>query len=156
MRVFPEYSGPMCDWPRVETMPGARETLAKLQPNFHLALATNAADSQESQIWQALERGGLKPFISKVYCYQRIGCKKPSPEFFDYILRDQKIVASQVALVGDDFQADVLGANQSGLRAIWYNPRSAEKRSASLHRSIHDLRELPALLALPAFWNNAA
>ncbi|GAB4481591.1 MAG: HAD family hydrolase [Anaerolineales bacterium] len=146
MRVFPAYHGPMCAWPKIETMPGARETLAALSANFRLALATNAADSQESEIWQALQRGGLDTLIRSVYCFQRLGCKKPSPQFFESILRDQKTDAGQALLIGDDFQADVLGANQCGLRAVWYNPLSAETRSAAQYRTIHHLNELPALL----------
>lgn len=149
MRVFPSSSGPMCAWPQLEAMPGAADCLAALQPRFRLALATNAADSTESQIWQALNRGGLSQFLSEVYCAQRLGCKKPSPQFFGYILRGLKISADQALLIGDDFQADVLGANQCGIRALWYNPLNTETRRSALYDTLHDLRDLPGLLNLP-------
>ena len=54
-------------------------------------------------------------------------------------------------MVGDDFEADVVGANNCGIRAIWYNPRTAEKHESPMHQTIHDLRSLPQVL--DSFWN---
>jgi len=56
--------------------------------DWRIALATNAAASKEDEIWQALARAGLDRLLDKVYCYRTIGHKKPSREFFNYILRD--------------------------------------------------------------------
>src|SRR5687767_9344160 len=88
MLNFPELPGPMATWPRVEAVPFAKETLAGLRAKWTLALATNAADSKEAEIWSALERVGLDDLLDKVYCYRVIGYKKPSLEYFDYILKD--------------------------------------------------------------------
>src|SRR5512139_1210601 len=81
MRVFPQYPGPMSAWPQVEALPYALETLSTLHPTFTLCLATNAADSDESDIRLALARVGLDPFLDRVYCFRKIGYKKPLPEF---------------------------------------------------------------------------
>jgi putative hydrolase of the HAD superfamily len=142
MRVFPEYDGPMVTWPQVEAMPHAEQVLAELQPLSILSVATNAADSDEAEIRAALDRVGLDKLLDKVYCYRKIGHKKPSKEFFDYILSDLGIERSHVLMVGDDFDADVMGANNCGIRAIWYNPRTEENRESSMHMTIHDLRQL--------------
>jgi hypothetical protein len=96
MRVFPEFDGPMAAWPRVEAMPFANEILADLHLRYGLALATNAADSEETEIRAALDRVGLGKLLDKVYCYRNIGHKKPSKEFFDYVLADLGIEQSQV------------------------------------------------------------
>jgi len=150
MRVFPEYGGPMVAWPRVEAMPHAAETLRALRSRAVLALATNAADSEEAEIWSALRRAGLDTLLDKVYCQRRIGHKKPSGAFFDAVLADLGVPAAQVVLVGDDEQADVAGANACGIRAVWYNPRTAEERTSPLVKTVHDLRDLPG--ALEKFW----
>ncbi len=150
MRVFPEYDGPMVTWPQVEAVAHAAEVLAGLRPRAVLALATNAAASTEAEIWAALERAGLRPLLDKVYCYRQIGHKKPSKEFFAYVLADLGVERSQVVMVGDDFQADVAGANACGIRAIWLNARSAEEQTGPLVQTIHHLRALPQ--ALDAFF----
>ena len=152
MRVFPEFDGPMVAWPQVEAMPFAAQVLAELRARSILAVATNAADSEEAEIRAALERIGLDMLLDKVYCYRKIGHKKPSKEFFGYILSDLGLEPSQAIMVGDDFKADVVGANNCGIRAIWYNPRTAERHEGSMHRTIHDLRSLPQVLDL--FWNS--
>ena len=120
MRVLPEYHGPMKDWPRVEAVPGAAEMLAALHQERTLALATNAADSDEQDIRAALRRADLERWLDHIYCFKKIGFRKPSPEFFAYILEDLGLPAEQVIMVGDDYMADVLGARQCGLRAVWF------------------------------------
>ena len=82
MREFPEYSGPMADWPRVATVPNVEEALLELRPHWTLALATNTVDSDETAICKALDRVGLRSLLDKVYCYQSIGHSKPAPCFF--------------------------------------------------------------------------
>jgi FMN phosphatase YigB (HAD superfamily) len=150
MRVFPGFGGPMLGWPRVEAMPFASEILAELHLCYVQVLATNAAESEEAEIRAALDRVGLDKLLDKVYCYRKIGHKKPSKEFFEYILADLGIEQSQTIMVGDDFEADVLGANRCVIRAIWYNPRTDEGHESVMHQTIHDLRALPQ--SLDSFW----
>ena len=146
MKVFPEYTGPMLHWPQVEAIPHANEVLAELGAQWLTALATNAADSDEAAIRGALARVDLDRLIDRVYCSRAIGHKKPSAEFFDAVLRDLGVERSNVVMVGDDFEADVLGANRSGIRAVWLNAVSEEIRFAEMYRTIHQLRELPCAL----------
>ena len=150
MRDLPQFSGPMAGWPRVEALPGAAETLQALAGEWRIALATNAADSDEAQIRQALQRGGLDAWIEQVYCFKRLGVKKPAPEFFAAILADAAQLGGappgRVVMVGDSFAGDVQGALSSGLQAVWLNTRSAEQRAGPGYTTIHLLAELPAAL----------
>jgi putative hydrolase of the HAD superfamily len=146
MRVFPDVEGPMFTWSQVAVVPGVEESLTRLQDEWTLALATNAADSQERDIRRALERVGLDRLIDRVYCYRKIGHRKPAPEYFDHILSDLGLERDRVVMVGDDFEADVLGANRSGVRAIWFNERSDQERTGEMVRTIHEMSELPEAL----------
>jgi len=142
MRVFPDYKGPMVEWPHLETIPKAKETLSILRSSWIVALATNAVDSNENEIRQALACADLNELVDKVYCYQRIGHKKSSTAFFEFVLLDLGLESKNIFMVGDNYEEDVLSANKSGMRAVWFNPRSDEKRSGNLHQTIHDLRDL--------------
>jgi putative hydrolase of the HAD superfamily len=150
MRVFPEYEGPMAAWPQVESMPHAEQVLAELRIRSVLAVATNAADSEEAEIRAALDKVGLGKHIDKIFCYRSIGHKKPSKKYFAAILADLGLEPDCVIMVGDDFEADVLGANACGIRAIWYNPRTDERHESAMHQTIHDLRSLTKIL--DSFW----
>jgi len=146
MRDFKEYTGPMKDWPRVEALPGAAEMLAALHPDWTLALATNADVSSEADIRAALQRVALDRWLDRIYCFKKIGYKKPSREFYRYIRADLKLPPQSLCMVGDSYEADVLGANACGLRAIWFNEHSLEEREDAMHRTIHTLSALPEVL----------
>ena len=69
MRVFPEYDGPMVGWPEVAAVSHAAEALEALRPGWLLAVATNAAASEEADIRAALRRAGLDRFFDRIYCF---------------------------------------------------------------------------------------
>lgn len=146
MRVFPQFGGPMKDWPKVEAVSGAAEMLAVLHADLHLALATNAADSTEEDIRLALRRVDIDRWLDRIYCFKNIGHRKPSPEFFVYILKDLGLSPEQVVMVGDDYETDVLGASHCGLRAIWLNEGSVSESYTEPQCTIHALAELPGLM----------
>ena len=144
MKVLPQFDGPMDLWPEVEAVPGIREALQKLHGEYILALATNAADSNEEAIWRALERADLARFFDHVFCVANLGHRKPSPGFFQTIVERLDIDPAAAAMVGDDFDTDVQGALAAGLAAIWYNPGSQGDPARRLLSAIHDLTDLPS------------
>jgi len=146
MRVFPEYKGKMKDWPRVQEIPGARKALHALHGRIGIALATNATDSEEADIRQALERVDLNSFIKRIYCYSSVGSRKSSPDFFSHVVKDLRIPADHLVMVGDEFAEDVEAAQAAGLRAVWFNPRTPEVRTGHSLATLHHLDHLPALL----------
>jgi HAD superfamily hydrolase (TIGR01509 family) len=143
---FKDFSGPMKDWPRVGAVPGAAETLTGLHAKWALAIATNADVSDEPDIRAALRRVDLDPWIDRIYCFKNVGHKKPSPEFYRFILDDLGLPPERVVMVGDNYQADVLGPLACGLWAVWFNPHTDEERKNERQRTIHELSALPQLL----------
>jgi HAD superfamily hydrolase (TIGR01458 family) len=79
---------------------------------------------------------------------------KPSGEFFASALDDLGLTATEAAMVGDDIDNDVLGAQAVGLTGILV--RTGKFRSAALDSApgvpdiiIDSIAELPTLLGLP-------
>jgi FMN phosphatase YigB (HAD superfamily) len=71
---------------------------------------------------------------------------KPKPAFFEAVLRDLGREAREVAMVGDDAESDVAGAQRAGLRGIQvrtgkYRPGTAGAPDAEI-QSIADLPEM--------------
>jgi putative hydrolase of the HAD superfamily len=144
----------MCTWPKVEVVPGAQEMLAELAPRAGLALATNAADSQEHQIRLALAAAGLEHPIQRIFCLRSVGHKKSSPPFFAHVMTQLDLPADRLVMVGDDFEQDVTAANAVGIKGVWFNEKSHETREGVDHLTIHNLRELPARLKAWGFLND--
>jgi len=115
---------PMSEWEEVCEVKGARELLAVLNEKAHCHLATNSDSTTEQQIRKALSRAGLNRYIKNIYCYRTLGLKKPSQEFFDYILKDLGASRSEVVMIGDGLEKDVIGALDNGIQAVWYNPKN--------------------------------
>lgn len=121
MRDFPQYAGPMADWPRVESMPGIAAALAALHPDRALAMATNAAESGAERVREALARVGLDGYFSAIVTARDIGVSKPDPAFFEAILAAFDCVPHQAVMVGDSFRTDIVGAKHASLHTVWYN-----------------------------------
>lgn len=141
--------GPMASWPRVEAVPHAREALEALKSqHWHVALATNAAESGEAEVRKALGRVGLDEFVDRVFSSRDVGYKKPTPEFFAFLSAELGVGPDNLVMVGDNAEIDVLGANAAGIRAVWLCTGDRELPPDPMRATIHDLAELPGLLAL--------
>ncbi len=140
------YDGPMATWPRVENVPGVEAALAALHRHYRLALATNAADSGRDLVSQALARGDLDNYLDLIVTAHELGARKPEPAFYVAVLRDLGCTPENAAMVGDDYQADVIGAKRAGLKAIWFNPAG---RACPVAQPVHDA-EVRAMADLAA------
>lgn len=147
MRTFKRNNEPMANWPRVATLPHAREVLEQLHPDWTLVLATNAADSTEVEIRTALGRGRIAHLLDQIYCFQTVGHKKPTPKFFQYIMQDLNIPVKHTIMVGDNYQTDIVGAAQSNIRGIWFNQTESDPPAPAAFAVIKSLEELPHALA---------
>lgn len=78
---------------------------------------------------------------------------KPSADFFQMAIDTMSLRAAEVAMIGDDIDADVGGAQQAGLRGILvrtgkYRQGYAEASSIQPDKVIDSIRYLPAALRL--------
>lgn len=114
-------------------------TLELLAGRYRLAVITNGnAD---------VGRLGLADYFTFALCAEELGIGKPDPQPFHEALRRADVQANEAVHVGDHPGDDIFGAQQAGLRAIWFNPQNrawdAEHRADAEVRS---LAELPGLL----------
>lgn len=119
---IPNQTGPMCDWPEVKVVVGALDCLKRLSQNAQCHLATNAEDSTEAQIRQALLRVGLSEFITHIYCRENLGIGKTDNSYYPKIVQQLNVQPSQVSMLGDSLERDVLAPLAAGLKAVWFNP----------------------------------
>jgi len=147
---FPQYSGAMAEWPEVAAVDGIIEALHRLKGICSMVVATNAVDSDATQVWKALQRVGLDAFFKAVFTtHEMDNARKPELRFFRQleIVLDRPV--HRLVMVGDDYQVDILGAKAAGWHALWYNPAHlAQAGMIPLHdREISDMRHLPDALA---------
>jgi FMN phosphatase YigB (HAD superfamily) len=142
MKDEPTSSVPMVKWVTVEAVQGIESVLEYLQASGRrIVLATSASISDETQIRAALGRSGLDKYFSYIFCFKNTGLPK-GKAFYQHILGELGIPASDALMVGDSFEKDVLDANRVGMYAVWFNPRSDETQSSGLYVTVHSMEEL--------------
>ena len=78
---------------------------------------------------------------------------KPSADFFNIALEDMQLSASEVAMIGDDIDTDIGGAQEAGLKGILvrtgkYRQSYADASAIKPDALIDSIRDLPQLLGL--------
>ncbi len=136
----------MAYWPSVRAIEGAREVVEALAARYSLAVASNATVSGKREIVRALERVGLSPFISEVFCYRELGRKKCEPAFWRSVLTRLGAEPDELIVIGDSLPQDVLGPRGSGIRAIWFNGRNEPEPADGELVAVRRLTELVTLL----------
>lgn len=81
-------------------------------------------------------------------------CGKPSPAFFESALEDLGRPAERVAMVGDDVDNDVLGAQAVGLTGVLvktgkFRPQDLEGKGSAPDHVVESIADLPGLLGGP-------
>jgi len=138
----PTSTVPMVEWPKVRAVEGIADVLADLQASGRRSIiATGALISDESQIRGALARAGLDSYFSHIYCFQNTRLPK-GESYYRHILADLDVPASDVVMVGDFFEKDVLAANAAGIFGVWFNQRTDEIRNNELHTTVHSMFDL--------------
>ena len=97
---------------------GAIEILDYLKPNYSLHIITNGF--QEIQ-YNKLKNSGIDNYFLSVTNSEMAGVKKPNPKIFEFALSLAKANASKSIMIGDCIEADVQGALDSGMEAIYFN-----------------------------------
>lgn len=124
---------------QLDIFPEVQPTLEALANHFALGVVTNGnAD---------VRRLGLADYFQFALCAEDIGIAKPDARLFQEALQRGGASADTAVHIGDHPGDDIAGAQQAGLRAIWFNPggKTWEAEHAP-DAQIRSLTELPALL----------
>lgn len=74
-----------------------------------------------------LQRSGLLPYFEKCYFSEHIGAHKPAKQFFDYAIKSSNAVKKQSLVIGDNFDADIVGARNARIDQVYFNPNPLEQ-----------------------------
>jgi len=138
----PASTVPMVEWETVRVVEGIAEVLDYLHTSGrHIVLATSASISDENQIRGALVRGRLNQYFSRIFCFKNTQLPK-GEAFYQYVLHDWGMTATEALMVGDGFEKDVQIPNSLGMFAVWFNQRSDEVRKSDFHVTVRTMQGL--------------
>jgi YjjG family noncanonical pyrimidine nucleotidase len=99
---------------------GTIEVLEYLEKKYNLHIITNGfADVQ----YKKINNSNIGGFFKTITNSEMAGVKKPNPIIFEYALNLAKANKENSIMIGDCLEADVQGALNSGLEAIFFNDK---------------------------------
>lgn len=123
---------------KTNLFPHAHETLEYLQKKYTLHLISNGF---KEACEKKLAHSNLASYFKTIVISENVGVNKPNPQIFDYALRNGAAEVGHSIMIGDNLDADVRGAQNFGMDAIFFNAIAAEKPT-DVKYMIHDLKEL--------------
>ncbi len=100
-------------------VPGAADLLDYLTAQgYRLYILSNGFAEVQSR---KLESAGISGYFRRLILSDEIGVTKPDRRLFDYALQQVGAEASETLIVGDNYDADILGAINAGWGTIYFN-----------------------------------
>lgn len=99
-------------------MPYAKELLEYLFPKYNLYILSNGF--RELQ-YHKMRSAGIDGYFKKIILSDDIGVMKPWPQIFHYALSATQSEVADSLMIGDSWDADIVGASGVGMHQIYYN-----------------------------------
>jgi putative hydrolase of the HAD superfamily len=127
---------------KTNLFPDAHETLKYLQSKYALHLISNGF--QESTTLK-ISGTNIGSYFENVIISEVVGVNKPDSAIFEHALSRARAVKNESVMIGDSLEADVYGALNFGMDAIYFNPNGLNKPE-DVPVQITQLKELTLLL----------
>ncbi len=125
-------------------LPFALEMLTYLQSKgYQLHILTNGFE--ESQKLK-LEHSGILSFFKNIITSDCTGFTKPNPIIFNHALTVSNATPQNSIMIGDSFDADILGARSLGMKTIFYNPLKKTPQHSVASYDISCWKEIEGIL----------
>ncbi|HWD90622.1 MAG TPA: YjjG family noncanonical pyrimidine nucleotidase [Mucilaginibacter sp.] len=127
---------------KTNLFPDARETLQHLQAKYKLHLISNGfLESTRSKI----DGTDIGKYFENVIISEVVGVNKPHKAIFEHAINLAGAAIEESLMIGDSLEADVYGALNFGMDAIYFNPLNLPKPD-DVPVQINQLKELTLLL----------
>jgi putative hydrolase of the HAD superfamily len=127
---------------KTNLFPHAHETLGYLQNKYALHLISNGfKESSELKIGNT----NIGGYFQHVIISEIVGINKPDKAIFEHALKLAGAEKHESLMIGDSLEADIYGALNFGMDAIYFNPFNAPKPD-DVPSQITHLKELILML----------
>ena len=124
-------------------IPGAKELLEYLHPHYRLFILSNGF--REVQ-YKKLCSAGLERYFECLILSEDAQIQKPHKGIFDFALQQTHSLSTESLMIGDCWEADIVGAYQSGIDQIWLNPKDLPAEGFTPTYTVKSLAEIQQLL----------
>lgn len=115
---------------------GCLELLDQLSPQYELHIITNGFEEIQPI---KMKSSGIKDYFNVLMTSERANCKKPGTDIFLKAMQEAKTNAKESIMLGDSYEADVIGAENVGMKAVLFDEHGKYPEVA--HRKISHLSQ---------------
>ena len=119
-------------------LPGTFEILDYLKGRYRLHIITNGfSETQEKK----MKNANIRQYFEVVVDSEMAGVKKPNPKIFCLALEKAGIASEKALMIGDNLEADILGAQQVGLSTLHLNSnRETHHEFSEIIYHLHEIK----------------
>jgi putative hydrolase of the HAD superfamily len=114
---------------RLELYPDVRAVLDELRRHYALGVIS---DAQSAYAVPELRTVGLEACFATIIVSGDYGYRKPDPRLFTAALQALGVRPEHAIYVGNDMYCDIFGAQQAGLRTVFWPTQSGKKAYADV------------------------
>lgn len=97
---------------------GAFEILDYLKCKYQLHIITNGFKEVQNN---KMKNSKIDDYFDKIITSESVGVKKPNPKIFEHALSLANATKKESIMIGDSWEADIMGAKNFGIQPIYCN-----------------------------------
>lgn len=97
------------------------EILDYLKTSYSLHVITNGFREVQHK---KMTNSKINQYFKTITNSESVGVKKPNPKIFNHALKVANVNVDQCVMIGDNYEADILGAIDVGMDAIYFAPHN--------------------------------
>lgn len=128
---------------KTNLLPHTIEMLEYLKPSYNIHIISNGF-SKVQQV--KVKACGISDYIINMYLSEAVGYHKPDKRIFEYAIKSSNAKKKESIMIGDNFQADIVGAKNFGIDQIYlYEDKTVDLPFEPTFR-IKSLKEIKEIL----------
>jgi putative hydrolase of the HAD superfamily len=128
---------------KTKLIDGAIDLLEYLKPAYRMYILSNGFREVQHK---KIKNSGLRPYFDKVILSEDAGKNKPHPDFFTYALEVTNSRRDETLMIGDSWDADIVGAYNSQIDQVWLNPKDEKPKGFEPTFTVQKLEEIKRIL----------
>ncbi|MDR3652570.1 MAG: YjjG family noncanonical pyrimidine nucleotidase [Paludibacter sp.] len=128
---------------RTALVPHAKELLDYLYPKYPLTIVSNGFVEVQ---YKKLHSCRIEKYFAHVVLSEAAGALKPDKQIFQYALKLNNAIAAETIMIGDSYEADIVGAQNAAIDQIYFNPQSTPDSTNNATYQIKSLEEVLNIL----------
>ena len=122
---------------------GTEEILNYLKSKYQLHIITNGFQEVQSRKMQSTN---IDHYFDQIITSETVGVKKPNPKVFEYALTASGAQNYESIMIGDSLEADIQGAIDVGMKAIYCDFESEEPGNSENYIAVNSLVDIKQYL----------